>query len=245
MRNRIIFLGTFCLCMFWWVEALSKPAPPSSAIIGSWEGHKWDMELVAGTSYSFIFSSDSFWLTEYFINDVPVPCVNSRGWHEYSKGTLNQRNDTLLLEGYYTDSLFLINSVEHNSKNCGSGRAGAFAWRPRFVVSQDSLHFKDPFNEIKFTRSIVGTLRSKAPTPPERMVAVKKGSRLAIGIKSTDMLPSIEIFGINGAQLAKTTTLPGSLKGGMAVIGLPKTGNVFVVRVTTPQGRRFTKVSGY
>jgi len=59
------------------------------------------------------------------------------------------------------------------------------------------------------------------------------------------MLSSVEIFGINGAQLAKTTILPGSLKGGMAVIDLPKTGNVFVVSVTTPQGRRFAKVSGY
>jgi hypothetical protein len=243
MKNRTVCLVASFLCLLGLSGAKSETFTTPTTIIGGWAGFTTEMYGLASTNYSFLFSRDSFWLTKGFYNDVPVECVNSRAWREYAKGTLGRRGDTLILEGNYTDSCFIVNTGKQGVPNCGAGRTGVFTWRPRFVLSsEDTLYFKQEFQDIAFTRMSTGIIRKTAPAPQERLFFLKKGSGLAVRLESRDLPASIELFGVNGALLARKAVSASSMEAGMAMIGLPKTCSVYAVRVTTPHGQKFANV---
>jgi hypothetical protein len=236
--------------MFGWVEAKSEVFTPPSTIIGAWEGHTIEMGGVASTNYSFIFSRDSFWLRKDLYNDVPVACVNSRTWKEYAKGTLGRKADTLLLEGNYTDSHFVVNPDMQLSDNCGAARVGVFKWRPRFALSsEDTLFFKEEFQDIAFHKATTGTIRKNITNPSKQSFRlIKKGKNLAVIFDDVEQPASlIEVFGINGVTVARkvVSSSAGAMGGSRILLDLPAAKNFYTLRITTAHGFLFGRIPAF
>lgn len=104
---------TFCLIM-----ALSFPScqrnpnrqtPGENYLQGEWQQDTipYQKKLVSYSLYHFKFNCDSFYVAiRSFskVNTGPDTCMNSGHWAEYTKGTYEQRNDTLHLKGQFCNA---------------------------------------------------------------------------------------------------------------------------------------------
>ena len=83
--------------------------PGLAAIQGEWQqdsvaGQK---QLLTYSLYHLKFSCDSFFMVISSVSKVNTgsdSCMNAGHWIEYTKGTYEQRNDTLHLKGQFTNA---------------------------------------------------------------------------------------------------------------------------------------------
>ena len=93
--------------------------PGESYLQGEWQqdsvpGQK---KLVSYSLYHLKFSCDSFFMAiNSFskVNNGPDTCMNSGHWVEYTKGTYEQKNDTLQLKGQFCN----VNMTLKDDKGC-------------------------------------------------------------------------------------------------------------------------------
>ncbi|CAN5468155.1 hypothetical protein BH09BAC6_BH09BAC6_11170 [soil metagenome] len=87
----------------------NRQTPGESYLQGEWQQDTiaYQKKLVSYSLYHFKFSCDSFYVAiRSFskVNTGPDTCMNSGHWAEYTKGTYEQRNDTLHLKGQFCNA---------------------------------------------------------------------------------------------------------------------------------------------
>ncbi len=112
---------------------------------GEWKQDSIDREkqLVNYSLYNFSFSCDSFYLhMESFskVNSGSDTCMNSGHWHEYIKGTYEQKTDTLHLSGFFCNRDYSLKSVG------GCFRSGVYEENFKIISKTDSAINLLPFN---------------------------------------------------------------------------------------------------
>ncbi|MFT7344909.1 MAG: hypothetical protein ACI9XP_001498 [Lentimonas sp.] len=120
--------------------------PDDLSLKGEWEQQTFEEGLHEGSLHNFIFKCDNFTLKISSNTDAIGPndsCSNSK-WNEYVTGSYKLENDNLILDGYYTDSLY-------QKKTSGCYNIGAYSKNYPITYKKDTLYL-DPNNSNMYLR---------------------------------------------------------------------------------------------
>jgi hypothetical protein len=93
-------------------------------------------QLVNYTLYNYKFSCDSFYVTMQShskVNYGADTCMNSGHWTEYAKGKYQQRQDTLVMKGFFCNANYSLKDVG------GCFRSGVYEDFVKMAVKSDSV----------------------------------------------------------------------------------------------------------
>ena len=111
------FEAAFCFLLLALISGChlnpNMQTPGESYLQGEWQQDSVPAQklLVSYSLYHLKFSCDSFFMTiKSFskVNTGPDTCMNSGHWAEYTKGTYNQKHDTLRLKGQFCNANMTI-----------------------------------------------------------------------------------------------------------------------------------------
>jgi hypothetical protein len=111
-------------------------AAPASQIDGKWEGMLTG--CCYGVVYDFTFKGDSVKIIINSCDIGPYSCLNSKCIHYFINGLFKQTTDSILINGKYADTNFIVNTFNNGCVN-GSNKIGTFIWDLNCRFASDTI----------------------------------------------------------------------------------------------------------